>query len=252
MVPDLPKIELPSEDGLPLESNWHRIQINQLVDSVRQHWRGQTDFFAGGNMFLYYSMQQVRSRDYKGPDFFVVKNVDGRNRPAWIVWEENSRFPNVIVELLSPTTATADLGSKKDLYEQTFKTPEYFCYGPETRSLQGWRLGQHLTYESLKPNENGRMWSGQLGAWLGLWEGEYQGVPATWVRLFRNDGQLVPTGEEAEHQRAEAEGQRAEAEHQRAEAESQRAEAEHQRAEAAEAEAARLREELGRLKSPTK
>src|SRR5205809_7301519 len=88
IIPDVPQIELPSEDGLPLESNWHRIQINLLVESVRQYWRGGMDFFAGGNMFLYYSVQQVRNRDYKGPDFFVVKNVDGsKSRPAWIVWE---------------------------------------------------------------------------------------------------------------------------------------------------------------------
>ncbi len=73
VVPDLPKIELPSEDGLPFESNWHRIQINLLIDCTRQHWRGQTNFFAGGNMFIYYSTRQARTRDYKGPDFFVVK-----------------------------------------------------------------------------------------------------------------------------------------------------------------------------------
>jgi Uma2 family endonuclease len=231
IVPDLPQIDLPSEDGLPLESNWHRIQINQLVESVRQHWRGRTDFFAGGNMFVYYSMQQVRSREYKGPDVFVVKNVDGeRDRRAWIVWEENSRFPNVIVELLSPSTAAEDLGSKKDLYEQTFKTPEYFCYDPATRKLQGWRLGQRQTYESLKPNKDGRLFSKQLGAWLGLWKGKYQGVRATWVRLFEKNGEMAPTGEEAERRRAEAE---------------------RRRAQAAEAEAARLRKELGRLKRST-
>lgn len=221
IVPDLPKIELPSEDGLPLESNWHRLQINLLVDSVRQRWRGRTDFFAGGNMFVYYSMQQVRNRDYKGPDFFVVKNVDGaKDRPAWIVWEENGLFPNAIVELLSPTTAADDLGVKKTLYEQTFKTTEYFCYDPDPRNLQGWRLGQHLTYEPLQPNPRGHLPSEQLGAWLGLWEGEYQGVKATWVRLFEENGVCAPTGEEAERQRAEA----------------------------AEAEAARLRDEVKRLK----
>ncbi len=76
IIPELPKIELPSEDGIPLESNWHRVQINLLVDNTRQHWRGRTDFFAGGNLFIYYSLQQVRNKDYKGPDFFVVKGVD--------------------------------------------------------------------------------------------------------------------------------------------------------------------------------
>jgi Uma2 family endonuclease len=216
IVPDEPQIELPSEDGIPLESNWHRIQINLLVESARQHWHGRTDFFAGGNMFIYYSLRQARNRDYKGPDFFVVKNVEFRDRKSWITWEEDGRLPNVIVELQSPTTAAADLGSKKDLYEQTFKTPEYFCYDPDTRILSGWRLGQHQTYEPLKPNGRGRLLSEQLGGWVGLWEGEYQGVRATWVRFFEQNGQLVPTADE--------------------------------RAEAALSEAARLRKELERLK----
>jgi transposase-like protein len=57
-----------------------------------------------------------------------------------------------------------------------------------------------------------------LGAYIGLWVGEYQGRVAAWVRLYREDGSLVPTlGELAalERARAEAERQRAE----RAEAE---------------------------------
>jgi Uma2 family endonuclease len=233
LVPEFPKIELPSEDGLPLESNWHRSQINLLLESVRQHWTGRSDFFAGGNMFVYYSMQQVRNRDYKGPDFFVVKNVDGtKDRPSWIVWEEDGRFPDVIVELISPTTADVDLGSKKDLYEQTFKTPEYYCYDPDSRRLLGWRLEKRFPYTPITPND-GRLWSEELNAWLGLWESEYQGIHAPWIRLFSVDGNLQPTAAEAERARAEAERIRAEAER--------------ARADAAESEAARLREELKRL-----
>lgn len=226
IVPDPPKFELPTEDGLPLESNWHRIQINLLVDNARQHWRGRTDFFVGGNMFIYYSMRQARNKDYKGPDFFVVKDVDGaQNRRAWIVWEEDGRLPNLIVELLSPSTADEDLGSKKDLYEQRFKTPEYFCYDPDTHTLQGWQLvKQH--YTPLKPNAHGHLPSEELDAWLGLWEGDYQGVRDTWVRLYTAEGELLAVGEEAERRRAETE---------------------RQRADVAEAEATRLRAELERL-----
>lgn len=203
LIPDLPDVELPSEDGIPLQSNWHRIQINLLVDILRQHWRGRTDFFAGGNMFLYYSVKQARSKEYKGPDFFVVRDVDGtRDRRAWVAWEEDGRLPDVIVELLSPTTAAEDLGAKKSLYERTFKTPEYFCYDPDTRALSGWRLERR--YMPLETNAGGRMWSEQLQVWLGRWEGEYQGVEAVWLRFYRPDGALIPTGEEFERQRAEA------------------------------------------------
>jgi hypothetical protein len=66
-----------------------------------------------------------------------------------------------------------------------------------------------------------------LGLGLGLWEGEFEGKRARWLRWCHDDGTLLPTGEE----RAEREQQRAEREQQRAEREQQRAEREQQRAE---------------------
>ena len=156
-VPDMPDVDLPYEDGEPLESNWHRLQINLLGDVLRQHWPECTDFFAGGNMFVYYSLEQARNRDYKGPDFFVVLGVDGvRPRHSWIVWQEQGRYPDVIVELLSPTTMSEDLGPKKDLYERVFKTADYFCVNPDDWSLRGWRLG-NMHYVALQPDPRGTL-----------------------------------------------------------------------------------------------
>ncbi len=237
----LEELDLPAEDGIPLESNWHRIEMNLLIDSVHYLWRDRNDYFTGGNMFIYFSVQQVKNRDYRGPDFFVVKDTDGtRNRNSWIIWEEIGRYPDVIVELASPSTIKIDLGFKKYLYERTFRTPEYFCYDPESKRLFGWRLTQGL-YIELKPNDRGWLWSEELNVWMGAWEGEFQRHNASWLRFYTDDGHLVLTHKEAEAQRAEAEAQRAEAEAQRAEAEAQRAEAEAQRADAAEAELNRLR-----------
>jgi Uma2 family endonuclease len=250
-VPEIPDIDLPSEDGEPLESHWHRLQINLLGDMLHQHWHGRTDFFAGGNMFVYYSLEQARTRDYKGPDFFVVTGVDGSfPRRSWIVWQEGGRYPEVIIELLSASTKAADLGPKKELYEQVFRTAEYFCVDPEDYSLRGWRLACR-DYVPLEPDERGWLWSATLQLWLGLQEGRFQGTSDTWLRYFDPAGTLVPTGEEvaeAERTRAEAERTRAEAERTRAEAERTRAEAERTRAEAAEAEVARLRAALERLR----
>lgn len=236
-VPEAPDTDLPYDDGEPLESHWHHLQINLLGDMLHQHWQGRTDFFAGGNMFVYYSMQQVRNRDYKGPDFFVVTGVDGnRERRSWIAWEENGRYPDVIVELLSPTTKGQDLGSKKDLYEQVFKTTEYFCVDPDDWALLGWRLNP-TRYDRLQPNAQGWLWSDTFQLWLGLQEGHFQGTTAMWLRFFRPYGTLVPTAEESvETQRARAEAERA------------RAEVERARAEVAEVENARLRAELEQLR----
>lgn len=204
--PDIqrPDLELPTEDGIPLESNWHRIEMNLLIDSIHHHWQARDDYFVGGNMFLYFSLEQARNRDYRGPDFFLVKNVDGtRQREAWVIWEEQGRYPDLIIELASPSTIEVDLGLKKKLYEQTFHTPEYFCYDPNSQRLLGWRWAAD-GYTELVANEQGRLWSREVQAWLGLWAGEFQKVTATWLRFYTEAGQLLLTKGEAEAQRAEA------------------------------------------------
>jgi Uma2 family endonuclease len=238
-IPALPKLELPTEDGIPMENAWHRMQMDLLIESLLYHWRERSDFFVGGNMFIYYSYEQAQSVIegrplYRGPDFFVVKGVDGtKPRDCWIVWEEGGRFPDVIIEFLSPTTAEQDRHVKKSLYEQVFGTEEYFWYDPLTQELMGFELvdGQ---YQPKRANPNGWLWSKVLEAWLGVWEGEYQRRRMAWLRLYDRDGNLVPTPAEAAQQQAEAERQRAETER-------QRAEIERQRAERAEAELQRLK-----------
>lgn len=209
MLAELEQLDLPADDGIPMESNWHRIEMNLLIDSVHALWRDRTDFFSGGNMFIYFSLKQVRHKDYRGPDFFVVKNVDGtRDRESWVVWEEGGRYPNVIVELASHSTIKIDMDTKKELYEQVFRTPEYFCYDPATKRLHGWRL-EHGVYIDLPLNEDERLWSEELQLWLGQWNGELLHTQATWLRLFTPEGELVPTIGEAERERAETERERA-------------------------------------------
>ncbi|HEY9704449.1 MAG TPA: Uma2 family endonuclease, partial [Allocoleopsis sp.] len=97
--------ELIYDDGEPMESNRHRIAMNILIDSVNLALSDRQDFFAGGNMFIYYSSEQFKNEDFKGPDFFVVLDTDGqKSRKSWTVWEENGRYPDVIIELMSPST----------------------------------------------------------------------------------------------------------------------------------------------------
>ena len=230
--------ELVYEDGEPLENEWHTIQIPLLREVTRRRMKelGRRDFYVGGNMFVYYSVEQAREvartkkSNVRGPDLFWVEGADpDRERQCWVSWEEGGRLPDVIVELLSPSTAEIDRTDKVDLYGRVFRTSEYYLYEPETRTLEGLRLADRF-YQSMEPDAQGRLWSERLGSFLGVWHGVREDREQDWVRLFRPDGSLVLTGEE-----------RAEMEHQRAEAERQRAEAERQRAEAAEAEIARLR-----------
>jgi Putative restriction endonuclease len=169
----------------------------------------------------------MEKRAFRGPDVFWVGGIDaGRKREAWIAWEEGGRLPDVVFEMLSPSTAKKDRTEKRDLYARAFRTAEYFLYEPETRELEGLRLAGRF-YQPIQPDENGRLWSEELGASVGLWHGGVKGKEDDWVRLFRPDGSLIPT--EAEAQRRQTEAER------------ERAEAERRRADEAEAELARLR-----------
>lgn len=218
-----PPTDLPFDDGVPLESARHRIAMNLLIRSVQFALKDRADFFAGGNMFVYYSRNQAMNRDFRGPDVFVALDVDGsRERKSWILWEEDGRYPDVIVELLSPSTERVDREDKKRLYERVFKTPDYFIFNPfDPSSLQGWRLQIGQGYQPLQPNAQGWLWCESLQLWVGTWEGVIDREPATgtcqWLRFYNLDGQVVPLPEEAERARAEAEQTRAEAERTRAE-----------------------------------
>lgn len=184
-------------DEPPLETELHLRQLVLLIQSLEWWWRDRHDFYAFGNLTIYYSPQQRKTEKFRGPDFFVVLGTDRKARKSWVVWQEDGKYPNVIVEVLSPKTAKTDQGLKKQLYQDTFRTPDYFWFDPVTLDFQGFHLVDGR-YEDLQPNPKGWLWSEQLGLFLGVYEAQ--------LRFFTPDEQLLPTPEEVakqEQQRAE-------------------------------------------------
>jgi Uma2 family endonuclease len=239
----IPPTNLPDDDGDKMESPWHFGNAALLVANyVAARGGRRADYYIGANMFVYYSLEQLKNRDFKGPDVFIVHEVDGtRERRYWATWEEDGRTPDVIVELLSASTRQDDLGEKKRLYERHFHTAEYFCVGYNVEEVLGWRL-QRTHYQAIAADERGWLWSEELGLWLGAWQGLFLGLQHTWLRFYHRDGSLVLLPEEAERQRADAEQQRADT----AEAHLR---AERQRIQALEAELARLKAQGGAASS---
>ena len=142
--------------------------------------------------------------------------TEKRPRRSWTIWEEGGQYPHVIIELLSDSTAKIDRGLKKTLYQNVFRTPDYFWFDPHSLEFQGFHLVDGL-YQPIEPNEQGHLWSQQLGLFLGINDRR--------LRFFMPDGTLVPTPEEsAESVMLELEGER-----QRANAESDRANVESDR-----------------------
>ena len=199
MIPDVTEdVIVPSSDLLSdepqMETYLHLQQMMLLIKCLEWYWRDRSDFFAVGNLTIYYSPRQRKSEDFRGPDFFVVLDVEKKPRKSWVVWEEGGKYPNVIVEILSPTTAETDKGLKKEIYQDIFRTPDYFWFDPETLEFQGFQLmaGQ---YQVIEPNEKGWLWSQQLGLYLGIDNDQ--------LRFFTPEGKLVLTPEETAERLAE-------------------------------------------------
>ncbi|MEH2236475.1 Uma2 family endonuclease [Nostoc sp.] len=196
-------------DEPPLETDLHRLQMTLLIQCLEWLWRNRNDFYASGNLTIYYSPRQRKSENFRGPDFFVVLGTERKPRKSWVVWEEDGKYPNLIIEILSDSTGDTDKGLKKQIYQDIFRTPDYFWFDPETLEFAGFHLldGE---YQSLEANPQGWLWSQQLGLYLGVYQEK--------LRFFTPDGELISTPQEVaqqEKQRAEQEKQRAEQEKQR-------------------------------------
>lgn len=198
-----------------MESERHKAQMDLLIEALIPWLTQRNDGFVGGNMFVYYSLAQVRNQDFRGPDFFVVLGVPKGERKSWVVWEEG-KAPDVVIELLSESTATADKTEKKLIYQNQMRVPDYFWYDPfNPNDWAGFSIQQGV-YQPLVPNDRNQLPSESLGLALQHWQGTYKGITATWLRWATLQGELLPTPEEQERQRAEHEHQRAEHERQRA------------------------------------
>lgn len=231
--------DLPSDDGEPMETYRHLEQMILLIQSLRAFWSARSRYFVGGNMFLYYDPQNLGK--FRGPDFFLVLDVEDRERKSWVVWREGMRFPDVIIELLSESTRAIDKGEKKALYERVFHTTEYYLYDPESQEFIGYHL-QSGRYQTAEPDEEGRVYSPSTELYLAVRNG--------WLRWMTPQGDILPTpmelAEQAQ-QRADQERQRADQERQRADQERQHAEQAQQRAEQAEHLLALYKQRFGNL-----
>lgn len=176
----------------PLESYAHLQQILILLQCLEWLWQDRNDYFAAANLSIYYSPNQKKSEDFRGPDFFVVLGTERRlDRKSWVVWGEGGKYPDVIVEILSPSTAKIDRGEKKQIYQDIFRTPDYFWFDPETLEFQGFRLMEGQ-YQAIEPTDRGWLWSDRLGLFLGIYQQQ--------LRYFNREGELITTPAEVAKQ----------------------------------------------------
>ena len=195
-----PPTDLESDEP-ELESDLHREQIDLLIRLLKYYWRDRQDVYITGNLTVYFNEQQLKNRDFRRPDVFVVMDAEKRDRKSWVLWGEGGKYPNLVIELLSSSTAKVDRGKKKQLYQDVWRLPNYFWFDPYSLEFAGFKL-VNGKYEAIPHTDSGLLWSDQLELYLGIQERQ--------LRWFNADGEIVPLPEEQERLAKEQAIQRAE------------------------------------------
>lgn len=194
--------QLPFDDNQTMETQRHKMQMDLLIESLDTWLAAQEDGYVGGNMFIYFSQAQIKSQDFKGPDFFAVTGVPKRERKSWVIWQEE-KAPDVVIELLSPSTARYDKTDKKTVYQDKMRVSEYYWYDPfNSEDFAGFTL-INGRYQNMALNQQGCFISQSLNLALVRWAGAYRNVEAVWLRWATLEGTLLPTAQELVMQASE-------------------------------------------------
>lgn len=185
---DAALLDFVESDGEPMgETELHVDQIMYLrgaLDLLLRLRRRDTSAHVGANLIFYWDPEDARKR--LSPDVFVVRGLTDarRRRRTWKLWDEG-RAPELIIEVASRSTYAQDLGEKREVYRDVFRTSEYVVFDPEgfmdPGPLVAWRLGQR-GYR--RAGSSTRVESRVLGATLQVVQG--------FLRVVDEHGLIVP------------------------------------------------------------
>jgi Uma2 family endonuclease len=239
------KEHLPESDGKPMaETDKHRKQMIALLDALEEYYRPDPGIYVTGNILVHFR-DEAGEWMFLAPDIFVVKGVEKKDRRSYVL-EDEGKAPDLIIELVSPSSKVEDFGNKRVIYAG-WGVKEYFLFDPTGELYSGPLRGFRLEGNEYVPMMGARLHSEVLGLDLVVERGR--------LRLYDpKTGKYLLTHEESEAARRAAEEKAAQEEAARRAAEEKaasaeaKAEQEYAARQAAEAELARLREELAKLR----
>lgn len=204
-MPDMSHIS--TEDDEAVDNFFSAKQQRLLVEPLYTAWQADAErvFLADANVGVFRGLHLPPLV----PDMFLSMDVRVGDEDWWLT-ENRSYFvwmhgkpPDVVVEVVSN-----EKGGELDRKMQGYAwmgVPYYVVYDPEPTSIQSKPL---VVYELVAgeylPRPDFQLARLHLSA--RLWEGEFEGGRAVWMRWADAEGNLFPTGAE----RAEKAEQRAE------------------------------------------
>ena len=154
------------EDPEPVEDGMNQaFVIVEIAHMLSDYFRDDTDVFVSAGGFIFYDPSNGNRRI--APDLYIAFDVDvsgiRENLPNYWMWEIG-KPPDFVLEVASPSTASNDLGRKRDLYAR-LGIAEYWRLDPTYGDLYGHPLvgerlvdGEYRQYE-LHEADDGTVWA---------------------------------------------------------------------------------------------
>ena len=249
---DLQEITAPNidrlviEDDTPVDNFQSEEQQRLLVEPLYSSWQPGQPFVAAANVGIFASDNQ----EAIVPDVFLSLGVErsedyGQQNRSYFVWRFG-KFPEVVIEIVSNRKGN-ELAAKKAAYAR-MGIAYYAVFDPleqiqEPDQMAGQLLKVFVLTGKHYAELSAPFWLEDVGLGLTMWEGEFEGVSAPWLRWCDQAGQVIPTGKE----RADQEAARAMQATERADQEAARATGAAERATKAEALLEQERQEKAQL-----
>ena len=149
---DDPTIEYPCEDGEPLaETDAQFNPLTYAVSALRIHFANRQDVYVGGNMLLYYVLNDPYTS--VAPDVFAVFGASGNHpRRSWVVSREGGSVPAFVLEIASESTWRHDSTGKREIYA-AMGVQEYWRFDPERAYFPVPLVGERLVNGVYEPIE---------------------------------------------------------------------------------------------------
>ena len=202
-----------TEDDAPVDNFFSEKQQRLLTEplySARAAERLGRPLLAAANVGVFYGEGQPAIV----PDALVSLDVElaadlwPKPNRSYFIWRFG-KPPDAVVEIVSNREG-GELVHKRERYAH-LGVAYYVVFDPQRLLGEEALRCYELRGRTYAPCAGG--WLEDIGLGVRLWEGEYEGVKAVWLRWCDREGNVIPTGAEL----AEAERQRAEAERARAE-----------------------------------
>ncbi|MBV7327643.1 Uma2 family endonuclease [Chloroflexi bacterium TSY] len=202
-----------TEDDSPVDNMFSEKQQRLLADPPYSSWSGpgnERPFLVATNVGVFYQIDEPAivpdvflSLDVKMPEDWW--KTEGRSYLIWAM----GKPPDMAIEIVSNAKG-GELTRKKTQYAQ-MRVAYYVVYDPDTCIQETPLIVYQL--QGLEYVETDSLWFPSIGLGLTVWDGEFEGRTARWLRWIDGDGNLIPTGRE----RADDERKRANDEQARAE-----------------------------------